>query len=204
MRPSPLLPYSAVILLWAVPSVGSADPCALPARYTHTAVVVEGDLQVTIGTDAASYAPGDTVFMAVVFENTGSDTLRYSNDTDPIFGFSIVGDSCATADAPGCFDDGLWYFPQVFGQPGIQLVLPPGECGQYAVYWDGTLLFPAAAGANQPAPAGDYRLFGGIWTFTTGGFGFLVPTGGVMLPFTIASGSPAAATTWGAIKTRYH
>jgi hypothetical protein len=202
MRPLVLL--FAAIPLFLVPSSALGGPCVLPAQYTHTAVVVEGDLQATMGTDAATCAPGDTVRMALLFQNTGSDTLIYPGGVTPLDGFSIVGDSCATADAPGCFENRLWYSPEFVYYFSPALMLHPGECKLYTTYWDGLVRVVEGSTVHyDPAPPGAYRLFGGLWTFSENGQGYDVPIDGVMLPLTIEEGVPVEPITWGGLKTRY-
>ncbi|MCB1182606.1 hypothetical protein KDM41_04165 [bacterium] len=88
---TPRLPVLTVLLLLGLALTGcsSDDNPAAPAAGAHNASTTDGGLQLTVGTDKASYAFGEDVVVTMVLRNTGNapialdfqrgDPARYPN-----------------------------------------------------------------------------------------------------------------------------
>jgi len=184
-----------VLLLVLLASHAMAQ-CELPAEFSNFAVVTEGDLEVTLATDRLTYTPGDIVSFYLIVHNLGTSVFSINWGIDPQDGIFVMPDTCTAVDQGDCFDNNVFYHPQVvyFYSPGT--TLDPGECRIWEREWD--------TGTQSPDD-GTYNVLGGMiepcFCPTIGAFH--VPTSGVLLQLTIGGTVPADETTWGGIKALY-
>ena len=188
--------FLAFVVLSVFPKAVNAQPCPVPAQYSHLAVQVEEIVRVTLGTALDTYSVGDSIACYLMFENIGDSTYVIPNPSSitPFHSFWILPDTCDSLMQGGCTEALQFFFPEVVFFFGLPVFLEPGECVSYEVTWDGV---PRYVGGVTPP--GNYVVFGGM---TTGGRIFF-PDGGIKLLITIQDPVLRWPSTWGQIKARY-
>ena len=189
---------SAVALAVAIPTLGWADPCEIPAQYTHRAILVDGPTEVTIAAGKFHYLAGETVPLFLLIKNVGSTTLTIERANSPMDGFMCLPLECPALEVPGCDDEILWYTPQVLSPSTDTISLQPGECEARATEWNRISNFGPHTG--DPV-AGIVNLLGGLLDHVPAR-AFFLPRGGLGLQLTL---EPLATipTTWSQAKHLY-
>jgi len=138
-------------------AISISDPCSVPPGYMNNTSRTEGDLKFTFAMDEFVYSESDTIRFHYIVENIGQDTFYVNWGIDPMYAFFIYPDSCFTLDQPGCFDEAIYYYPQIvyYYSEGIHLL--PGECKVFSESWD------QSKNTDVTPGPGSYRVFGGLW-----------------------------------------
>ncbi len=169
--------------------------CELPTGFANSAVVNEGDLNVTFATDKVVYAAGETVQFYFIVENVGASTFSINWNIDPQDAIFVMPLSCTSLNQT-CYDNAVFIHPPIVYFYSAGTTLAPGECRIWARAWD-TAVIPAAAGT--------YNVLGGMFepTFDPAIGIFHVPSAGILLNLTIEGTVPVEGGTWGKIKAIY-
>ncbi|MDI6809053.1 MAG: hypothetical protein QME66_08755 [Candidatus Eisenbacteria bacterium] len=170
--------------------------CELPAGFSNSAVVTEGDLEVTFATDRLTYAPGDIVSFCLIVHNLGTSVFSINWGIDPQDGIFVMPDTCTAVDQGRCFGGNVFHHPGIVYFYSAGTTLGPGECRAWERTWDTGI---------QSAEYGTYNVLGGMFEAcfcqTVGTFHVL--TGGVLLRRIIEGSVSAGESTWGKIKALY-
>jgi hypothetical protein len=187
----------AALALLAVIAPQARAQCGLPANFTNSAEVEEGDLKVILASDRELYAPGDSVLFCLIVQNHGSTTFSVNWHIDPQDGLFVMPEAC-TAVTLECFTSAVFVHPRIVQYFSAGTTLAPGECRAWMRVWD-TAVFPA--------PEARYNVLGGMFDphpAVDSPIGrFRVPSNGVLLRVTLGGSTSVTRSGWDLIKKRY-
>ena len=183
----------------------TAEPCEVPAQYTHSTTFVENDLVITLATDKASYFAGDPVDFYLGVHNTGPDTITVISGWNPMNIFTVMSDTCLSL-MPDCVDASLYFYPPIVYFNGEVIRLLPGDCEVRTQSWDGLVWTWDGKMVVSVLPSpGEYKVLAGFYQPVSEELpmDFAIPDNGITLPISIGPPTSLQEVTWGQIKARY-
>ena len=186
-------------LAMGVATVASATPCDVPPTLENRKTVVDGDVEVTIASERATYEAGDTITIYIVYKNMGADTLRFERNNSPMHGFSVLPETCTSSRQAGCDALLLFQFPRIVHPTTDAMELPPGECHSWSYAWNGR-----TNDVDDHQLLGQFTVLGGVWAEPVVLYlhDYSLPGGGAPLGIEIGATTVQPAT-WGRVRTLF-
>jgi hypothetical protein len=185
-----LIGLFCILVLSAVPHA-AAQSCDIPASYTNTTSIVEGDYWIGFATDKSVYTPGELIAFYLVVTNTGATTQSFNFGLTPEDAYAVMPSTCTSL--WDC-EDTLYDYPPIvyYYNPGV--TLEPGEC---RVWTHTSTVSPFDASHVEET----FNVQGGLITAIPTA-GWALPTGGVSLTVHVQTVA-TDESSWGAVKAIY-
>lgn len=132
--------------------------CELAPGMVHSLSILEGQFEVIVASDAASYLPDGVANFELIITNVSTDAADLMWPVNP--GHSIWVTPVSCNDVEACSGDWVYNFPWFHMYFPTYLTLQPGECTTESFTWDL---------AVDPAPLGFYRVWAGLFSYTEDG-----------------------------------
>jgi hypothetical protein len=181
-------------------TLASSDPCDLPGSYPNHTTSSRTDLKYTFAVNNFTYSESEFVLFYYIVENISQDTITVSEPHEPQRCFAIYPDTCYALDQPGCYEQAVFFEPQIIYLYPTWFHLAPGECEVFTWGWGQT------QNTSVPPHPGNFRVFGGLWDANGTWPSHFKLGSGLSLEITIEetpTGIQDARTTWGLIKSLY-
>lgn len=176
--------------------------CPVPPGFANQTTLTENGVKYTFALDQFTYTfHADTIRFHYAVENVGTESVSFPCTCADLNAFVIYPSECLSLDQPGCFENAIFFLPQLCFLFCIPLSLDPGECEEFSMSWRQT---PNTFVDHTP---GTYRAFAGLWILGDEGDGWpgqFIGSSGLSLDLEIVeTPNPAHTTTWGQIKALY-
>lgn len=186
-----------ILAVWFIVLLPSmALPCE--TDFVNQTTVVFDSLEITLATDSATYALGDSVDFYLCISNLATTPFTWRSLDIPERAFWVLSDTCTTPSSWECLDLGPHVSPEVLYFLMKDTVIPPGTSKTWTHRWNGRRL------NGELPPTGTFQVFGGLRGGDPLAETIGIPPGGAQLTLTLVgtSGVPTSTATWGWIKAR--
>lgn len=184
---------SIFLFVALAPAPAAAQTCDIPAGYSNSTSIQDGDFLVRFATDKSVYAPGELVQFYLAVKNTGAFQQYFNFGVSPEDAYAVMPDTCASL--PDC-DDTIYSYPPIVYYYNSGTTLDPGECR----VWAHT---SSAAPFDITMVGMTFNVQGGLYQVAPSEPFWALPAGGLVLSVYVDDSVAVEESTWGAVKARY-